>query len=93
MFVSMFVLIVLVAIAVVGVAIVALSAYRLLSTWRRRGKPPELREDWWPRFESELELQGDWWPRFECGFRAYAEHASRAGHEAGPGARDGRSSA
>jgi hypothetical protein len=40
--------------------VIALAALPFgLSAWRRHRTPPELKDDWWPRFESE--------------FRAYAE--------------------
>jgi cytochrome c oxidase assembly factor CtaG len=41
-----------------AVALVVLGAPMLVSTWRERRTPPELR--------------GDWWRRFEADFRAYA---------------------
>jgi hypothetical protein len=47
-----------------AVAAVALGASLLLATWTRRHTPPELRGDWWPRFETE--------------FRAYAERAANS---------------
>jgi hypothetical protein len=61
---------------VVGVALVALGARLLLPLWRRRRTPPQLRGDWWARFESE--------------FRAYAELAAKADGKAGRRVRDRR---
>jgi hypothetical protein len=49
----------------IGVAIVALDISALLITRRRRRTPPELRGDWWPRFEDE--------------FAPYMERASEEG--------------
>jgi hypothetical protein len=61
---------------VLGVAIVALGSRVLVPICRRRRTPPELRGEWWPRFESEL--------------RAYAERSRAAGDEAGHRVRDGK---
>lgn len=61
-----------------AVAAVALIACLLLSTWCRRRTPPELRGDWWPRFEAE--------------FRAYAERAASAASRNRDHTRDGKSS-
>jgi hypothetical protein len=58
-----------------AVAFVALGADLLLSTWRRT--PPELR--------------GDWWLRFESGFRAYAERGAKAAGENRPRTHDRKS--
>jgi hypothetical protein len=41
-----------------------IGGYLVLAGWRRHRTPPDLRGDWWSRFESE--------------FRAYAERNSTA---------------
>lgn len=62
---------------VLGVAIAAIGARLLLASWHRHRTPPELR--------------GDWWARFEGGFRAYTEFASKADRKGKPQARGTRS--
>jgi hypothetical protein len=54
------------AIILVSIPSALLGGYVLLSGWRRRRTPPELRGDWWQQFERE--------------FRAYV--ASSAGRSA-----------
>lgn len=73
---------------------VSLLAPAVLAIWRKHRKPPELRGDWWPRFESDFrayakhaanrkppELRADWWPRFESEFRTHAKHAAKPARE------------
>jgi hypothetical protein len=60
----------LLAIILASVPGVLLGGYMLLSCWRRRRTPPELR--------------GDWWEHFERQFRAYA--ASGTGWNVDPDA-------
>ena len=69
----------LVSLVTLGVAAVAMVAYadrglgsRVRAVYRRR-RPPELKGDWWPRFEDE--------------FRAYAGRVSRPSHTDHPRAK------
>jgi hypothetical protein len=52
-----------IALVLVMLAALSLGGYFAIPAWRRSRTPPELR--------------GDWWSRFETDFRAYVERASR----------------
>jgi hypothetical protein len=47
---------------VILIGIAVLATPLVIAAWREHRTPPELRDDWWPRFESQ--------------FRAYAERTA-----------------
>lgn len=53
----------MILLAVLVVAAAAIVTAMVVSTWRSRRTPAELRGDWWPRFEAEFRAYAEWFAR------------------------------
>lgn len=49
----------MIAATLIAVAVFALGIFLVIGAWRRHHTPPELRGDWWSRFETEFRAYAD----------------------------------